>query len=64
MNENQFDFDSSYVRETLGSYTTRTFFWMFLGLLTTFGVAWFGARSGLVWQMLYSMFGKCSIPCL
>ena len=55
MNENQFDFDSSYVRETLGSYTTRTFFWMFLGLLTTFGVAWFGARSGLVWQMLYSM---------
>ncbi len=55
MNENQFDFDSGYVRETLGSYTNRTFFWMFLGLLTTFGVAWFGARSGLVWQMLYSI---------
>jgi len=55
VNENQFDFDSGYVRETLGSYTARTFFWMFLGLLTTFGVAWYGARSGLVWRMLYSV---------
>lgn len=57
MNENQFDFDSSYVRETLGSYTTRTFFWMFLGLLVTFSIAWWGAVSGFVWRMLYSVPG-------
>lgn len=57
MNENQFDFDSSYIRETLGSYTSRTFFWMFLGLLVTFSTAWWGASSGLVWRMLWSVPG-------
>lgn len=57
MNENQFDFDSSYIRETLGSYTARTFFWMFLGLLVTFATAWWGAMSGVVYRMLYSIPG-------
>lgn len=57
MNENPFEFDSSYARETLGSYTARTFFWMFLGLLVTFSTAWWGASSGLVWRMLYSVPG-------
>jgi len=57
MNENPFEFDSSYVRETLGSYTARTFFWMFLGLLVTFSTAWWGASSGLVWRMLWSVPG-------
>lgn len=55
MQENQFDFDRSYIQDTSNSYTTRTFFWMFLGLLTTFGVAWFGAASGIVWTMLYTL---------
>lgn len=61
MNENQYsnqyDFDSDYARETLGSYTARTFFWMFLGLLVTFGVAWWGAWTGLVWRVVYSVPG-------
>lgn len=33
--------------ETLGAYTAKTFLWMFLGLLTTFGVALGGYVSGL-----------------
>ncbi len=57
MNRDQFDFDSSYIRETLGSYTARTFFWMFLGLLVTFSTAWWGAASGVVYRMLYSIPG-------
>lgn len=57
MNEKPFDFDSGYVRETLGSYTARTFFWMFLGLLVTFSTAWWGAASGLILRMLWSVPG-------
>ncbi len=57
MNQNDFSFDSDYVRETPGSYTARTFFWMFLGLLTTFGVALYGYISGLMWYALYTIPG-------
>lgn len=57
MHENDFSFDSDYVRETPGSYTAKTFFWMFLGLLTTFGVALYGYTSGLMWYALYTVPG-------
>lgn len=57
MNENQFDFDRSYVQDSLGAYTVRTFFWMFLGLMVTFGVAWWGASSGMVYRLLLSVPG-------
>lgn len=57
MNENDFSFDSDYIRETPASYTAKTFFWMFLGLLVTFGVAWYGYASGLMWYALYTVPG-------
>lgn len=57
MTENPFDFDSSYIRETLGSYMARTFFWMFLGLLVTFSTAWWGASSGVLIRMVYTLPG-------
>lgn len=42
-------FDNSYpARETLGQYTSKTFLWMVLGLLVTFGVAIATWLSGLV----------------
>lgn len=31
-----------YTGESVGAYTVKAFFWMFLGLLTTFAVAFFG----------------------
>lgn len=57
MQERRYDFDSSYIRETLGSYTARTFFWMFLGLLVTFSTAWWGAMSGVVLRLLFTVPG-------
>lgn len=42
-------FDSSYGQsETLGQYTTKTFLWMFLGLLITFAAALVLCLTGLV----------------
>lgn len=42
MNFNPYEFDNGYASsrgDTLGQYTARTFLWMVLGLLVTFGVA-------------------------
>lgn len=51
MRENEFDYDKRY-EETMGdsvaAYTTKTFQWMFLGLLTTFAVAFFGYFTGAI----------------
>lgn len=40
--------------ETVGSYTAKTFLWMFLGLLVTAAVAFFGYASNLVYYVLSS----------
>lgn len=40
--------------ETVGSYTAKTFLWMFLGLLVTAVVAFFGYVSGTVYFVLRS----------
>lgn len=37
-----------YTGEPIGAYTAKAFLWMFLGLLTTFGVALFGYATGSV----------------
>lgn len=51
------EFDSSYAtgRLTLNRYISRTFGWMFLGLLVTFALAWYMAASGLVIRLLVTM---------
>ena len=36
---------------TLGQYTAKTFLWMMLGLLVTFGVAAFGYATDLTWVL-------------
>ena len=45
MSFNPYEFDRSYMpqgqTESLGQYTARTFLWMFLGLLITFGISVF-----------------------
>lgn len=48
------EFDSSYAAGglTLNRYISRTFGWMFLGLLVTFALAWYMASSGLVIRLL------------
>ena len=40
---------------SLGAYTAKTFLWMFLGLLVTFGVAVGFAGSGLLWSLARSV---------
>lgn len=40
--------NSGFARESIGSYTAKTFLWMFLGLMTTFAVALFGYATGTV----------------
>ena len=37
-----------YAGESIGVYTAKAFFWMFLGLLTTFAVAFFGYATGSI----------------
>lgn len=37
-----------YTGEPIGVYTAKTFLWMFLGLLVTFGVAFFGYATGSI----------------
>ncbi len=46
----QFSFDSDYARErlTLNQYVTRTFAWMFAGLMATFLLSWALASTGVV----------------
>ena len=48
------EFDSSYAAGglTLNLYMSRTFGWMFLGLMVTFALAWYMAASGLVIRLL------------
>lgn len=51
MRENEFDYDRGYegnMGDSVGAYTTKTFQWMFLGLLTTFAVAFFGYYTGAI----------------
>lgn len=56
MDENryeQYSFDSDYANAgiSLNQYISRTFGWMFLGLLVTFGLGWFMAASGAVFYL-------------
>lgn len=51
MRENEFDYNRAYeenMGDSVGAYTTKTFQWMFLGLLTTFAVAFFGYYTGAI----------------
>lgn len=47
------EFDSSYASKqlTLNRYISRTFGWMFLGLLVTFALGWYMAASGMVFRL-------------
>lgn len=47
------EFDSSYKSHqlTLNLYISRTFGWMFVGLLVTFLLGWYMAASGMVFQL-------------
>ena len=56
MDENryqQYSFDSDYANRgiSLNQYISRTFAWMFLGLLDTFGLGWLLATSGVVYYL-------------
>ena len=55
MSFNPYEFDRSYIpqgqTETLGQYTAKTFLWMFLGLMVTFGVSVFLYASNLIYQV-------------
>ena len=51
-NPNEFDRDYSISQgDTLGQYTAKTFLWMMLGLLVTFGVAAIGYATDLTWVL-------------
>ncbi|HIT01388.1 MAG TPA: Bax inhibitor-1/YccA family protein [Candidatus Enterenecus merdae] len=54
---NQYSFDSSYTGQglTLNRYMSKTFGWMFLGLLLTFAVAWAMAASNAVIYLFYAV---------
>lgn len=47
------EFDSSYAAGglSLNRYISRTFGWMFVGLLVTFALGWYMAASGMVFQL-------------
>lgn len=54
MSFDPYEFDRGYASsqgDTLGQYTAKTFLWMMLGLLVTFGVAAFGYITDLTWVM-------------
>lgn len=56
MENNMYDrysFDSEYAekRLSLNQYISRTFGWMFLGLVVTFVCGWFTAASGVVYRL-------------
>ena len=50
-----YEFDRSYAprgqTESLGQYTVKTFWWMFLGLAVTFGVALAGYLTQAIWYV-------------
>lgn len=54
---NPYSFDSSYANQglTLNRYMSKTFGWMFLGLLVTFAVAWGMAASNAVLYLFYTV---------
>ncbi len=54
---NQYSFDSSYAdsRLTLNQYISRTFGWMFVGLMVTFLLAWAMSVSGAVFGLFYAV---------
>ena len=55
-------YDSTWqAQESLGEYTAKTYMWMFLGLLLTFGIGFSGYASGLV---LYAFQTPFAIPVL
>lgn len=51
-NYDKYSFDSDYAQPhgpvTLNQYVVKTFLWMFIGLLATFGVAYFGYATGTI----------------
>ena len=52
MSFDPYEFDRSYGRnvpETLGQYTAKTFLWMMVGLLVSFGVGIVGWSTDLTW---------------
>ena len=54
MNFDPYEFDRSYSgsqNESIGQYTTKTFLWMFLGLMVTFGVGLFLYVSNLIYTV-------------
>jgi len=54
MSFDPYEFDRGYASsrgDTLGQYTAKTFLWMLLGLLVTFGVAAFGYVTDLTWVL-------------
>ena len=61
-NMNRYDFDSAYAQAglTLNQYISRTFGWMFIGLMITFALAAGLAMSGLV----FVFFANPYIPVL
>ena len=55
-------YDSTWqAQESLGEYTAKTYLWMFLGLLLTFGIGFSGYASGLVFYAFQTPF---AIPVL
>ena len=55
-------YDSTWqAQESLGEYTAKTYLWMFLGLILTFGIGFSGYASGLV---LYAFQTPFAIPVL
>ena len=55
-------YDSTWqAQESLGEYAAKTYMWMFLGLLLTFGIGFSGYASGLV---LYAFQTPFAIPVL
>lgn len=60
MSFDPYEFDRSYgsnVPETLGRYTAKTFLWMMVGLLVTFGVGIVGWSTGVTMRIYFSMPG-------
>ncbi len=58
MSFDPYEFDRSYgrnVSETLGQYTAKTFLWMMVGLLVTFGVGVISWSTGLTVRLFLSM---------
>lgn len=60
MSFDPYEFDRSYdqnVPETLGQYTAKTFLWMMVGLLVSFGVGIVGWSTNLTWAVYQNIPG-------